>query len=97
MVKKNFNRKNLANRIYKNLGFSKNFSLSFVDNFFDTLVNELIKTKKIKITSFGTFKVIEKKQRVGRNPKTKVEAIISSRKVIKFTPSILLKGKLNNL
>ena len=96
MIKKNFTRKSLYNKINKNLGFSKNFSSGLVDNFFDTLITELIKSSKIKISSFGTFNVIHKRERIGRNPKTKVEAIISARKVIKFKPSLLIKKKINN-
>ena len=96
MVKKNFTRKDLSNKIYQNLGFSKNFSYTLVDNFFEALIQELIKKNKIKISSFGTFKVIDKKKRIGRNPKTKVEAIIGPRKVVKFTPSLIVKHKLNN-
>ena len=52
--------------------------------------------KKIKITSFGTFKVVNTKERIGRNPKTKEEAKIKSRKVVKFKASIFFKEKLNN-
>ncbi len=95
MVKKNFTRKNLVNKIYKILGFSKSYSSSFVDDFFEVLVTDLIKTNKVKITSFGTFAVLNKKERIGRNPKTKVEAKISSRKVVKFKPSISLKKAIN--
>ena len=95
MVKKNFNRKNLSNKIYQNLGFSKNFSSTIVDNFFEIMVKELIRSNKVKISSFGTFKVINKKERIGRNPKTKIEAIITSRKVVKFKPSLIIKKKLN--
>ena len=95
MTKKNFTRKILSKKIYKNLGFSKNFSSQIVDNFFDLLVDDLIKSNKIKITSFGTFEVINKKERIGRNPKTKIEALISARKVVKFKPSLILKKKLN--
>ena len=97
MVKKNFTRKDLSNKIYQNLGFSKNFSSEIIDNFFETLINEIIKSNKIKVSSFGTFKVINKKKRIGRNPKTKESAIIVPRKVVKFTPSLLVKQKLNNL
>ena len=93
MVKKNLTRKDLSNKIYQNLGFSKNFSSMIIDNFFETLIQELLKSNKIKISSFGTFKVINKKKRIGRNPKTKVEAIILPRKVIKFKPSLLVKKK----
>jgi len=95
MVQKNFTRKNLSNKIYKVLGFSKNFSQKFVDNFFEILVSELIKSNRVKISSFGTFKVINKKERIGRNPKTKIEAKISPRKVVKFKPSMFIKEKLN--
>ena len=97
MFKKNFTRKDLINKIYQNLGFSKNYSSTVVDNFFETLIQELITSGKIKITSFGTFKVVKKKQRIGRNPKTKAEAIILPRKVVKFSPSLLLKQKINDL
>ena len=76
MIKKNFTRKDLFNKIYQNLGFSKNISSKIVDGFFETLISELIKSNNIKISSFGTFKVINKKERVGRNPKTKVETKI---------------------
>ena len=95
MVKKNFNRKNLSNKIYQNLGFSKNFSSSIVDNFFEIMTSELVRSNKVKISSFGTFKVINKKERIGRNPKTKIEAKITSRKVVKFKPSTAIKKKLN--
>ena len=95
MVQKNFTRKNLSNKIYKVLGFSKNLSQKIVDDFFETLVSELIKSNRVKISSFGTFKVINKKERIGRNPKTKIEAKISPRKVVKFKPSMFIKGKLN--
>tara|TARA_Y100000590_G_scaffold443841_1_gene573807 strand:+ start:10269 stop:10565 length:297 start_codon:yes stop_codon:yes gene_type:complete len=96
MIKKNLNRKDLSKKIYQELGFSKNFSLSFIDDFFEILTSELIKFNKIKITSFGTFKVTKKAARIGRNPKTKIEAKISPRKVVKFKPSEIVKVKLNN-
>ena len=95
MLKKNFTRKDLSNKIYKNVGFSKNFSLGVIDNLFEILINELIKTNKIKITSFGTFKVLKKKERIGRNPKTKIQAKIYPRKIVKFKPSLIFKEKLN--
>ena len=96
MVKRNFTRKNLSNKIYQKIGFSKNFSSIIIDNFFETLISELTKSNKIKISSFGTFKVINKRERIGRNPKTKIEAKISSRKVVKFKPSSFVKKIINN-
>ena len=95
MLKKNFTRKNLSNNVHKNLGFSKNISSFLIDDFFESLISELIKFNKIKISSFGTFRVIDKKERIGRNPKTKVEAKIEARRVVKFTPSNIIKEKLN--
>ena len=59
------------------------------------IVSELIKSRKIKISSFGTFQVIEKKERMGRNPKTGIEAKIWARKVVRFKPSIAVKNKMN--
>ena len=95
MVKKNFTRKDLSNKIYQDLGFSKNLSSKIVDNFFEILISGIIKSNKIKISSFGTFSVLNKKERMGRNPKTKIEAKIFSRNVVKFKPSLLLKKKIN--
>ena len=95
MVKNNFTRQDLSNKIYQSLGFSKNISSTIIDDFFESLVLELEKFDNIKISSFGTFKIIDKKERMGRNPKTKVDAKITARKVVKFIPSILFKNKLN--
>ena len=96
MIKKNFTRKDLSSSIYKELGFSKNFSSTIVDDFFEILIQQLLKFRKIKISSFGTFEVINKKERIGRNPKTKEEAKITSRKVVKFRPSLIFKKKIND-
>ena len=96
MTKKNFTRKDLSNSIFKELGFSKNFSSTIVDDFFEILILHLVKFRKIKISSFGTFEVINKKERIGRNPKTKEEAKITSRKVVKFRPSSIFKKKIND-
>jgi len=96
MIKKNITRKNISNKINKKVGFSKNLSLKIVDNFFETIIHEIINFNKIKISSFGTFSIINKKERMGRNPKTNVEAKILARKVVKFKPSINLKNKINN-
>jgi len=92
---KNLTRKLLSNKIHQNIGFSKNLSSEIIDNFFESIILHLIKSNLIKISSFGTFKVITKNERIGRNPKTKVEAKISARKIIKFKPSLLIKNKLN--
>ena len=96
MLKKNCTRKHLSNKVYQNVGFPKRFSSTIIDDFFESLVSELVISSKIKISSFGTFEVSNKKERMGRNPKTKEEAKISARKVVKFKPSISIKEKLNS-
>ena len=95
MVNKNITKKILISKIYHTLGFSKNFTSKILDNFFEILSLELLESKKIKISSFGSMKVVLKKEREGRNPKTQVKAKISARKVVKFTPSVSLKKKIN--
>ena len=95
MTKKNFTRKNLIRKIYQNVGFSKNLSSKVIDNFFESLISALVISNKIKISSFGTFKVINTRERTGRNPKTKIEARILPRKVVKFKPSSFVKKEIN--
>ncbi len=96
MLKKNFTRKNITNKVYQNLGFSKNISSKIIEDFFETTIDILMKFKRIKISSFGTFEVIAKNERIGRNPKTKVEAKILARNVVKFKPSNIIKDKINS-
>jgi integration host factor subunit alpha len=96
MTFKNFTRKDLSSKIFKNIGFSKNLSSKIVNDFFEALISEIIKLNKIKISSFGTFTVLNKNERMGRNPKTKVATKIFSRKVVKFKPSLLIKKKINS-
>ena len=95
MLNNNFTRKNLSNKIHKNVGFSQNLSLKIIDDFFESIISEIIKSNKIKISSFGTFSILNKKERIGRNPKTGIEKKILSRKVVKFKPSLSLKKKIN--
>ena len=95
MIKKNFTRKHLSNNIFRNIGFSKNLSSKIIDDFFETIILGIIKSNKIKISSFGTFSILNKKERMGRNPKTGVQAKIFSRKVVKFKPSLSFKKKIN--
>ena len=96
MVKKNLTRKEISYKIYKNIGFSKRLSSKILEDFFEFIIQELIESNKLKISSFGTFSILNKRERMGRNPKTKVLAKISSRKVVKFKPSDILKKKINS-
>ena len=83
----NLTRKDLVNSIYMQLGFSKQISENLIDDFFSTLIDNLLKEKKLKLTKFGTFTIKQKKKRIGRNPKTKEEKIITERNVVSFKPS----------
>ena len=57
--------------------------------------NSLSNGNDIKLSSFGSFLIKRKKSRMGRNPKTKIEAVISERNVVIFRPSMQLKNKIN--
>ena len=95
MLKKNLTRETLTNKLYQNLGLSKNISGNLVSDVFEEIMVGLASGKDVKISSFGTFKTIRKKARIGRNPKTKEEAKISARRVVAFRASKKLKNKLN--
>jgi len=91
----NLTKKELVNLVYLQLGFSKQISENLLEDFFITLTDKLFMEKKVKLSNFGTFTIREKKARVGRNPKTKEEKIISSRKVVLFKPSKEFKEFVN--
>ncbi len=91
----NLTKKDLVNLVYMQLGFSKNIAENLIDDFFLTIIDNLKKEKKLKISNFGTFFIREKKQRIGRNPKTKEIKIISNRKVVLFKPSKNFKDLVN--
>ena len=78
------------------IGFSKKISENLLEDVFQILLKNIIIEKKVKIAKFGTFILRKKNQRVGRNPKTKEEKIISERGVILFKPSKDLKQLINN-
>ena len=90
-------RAHIAEELYKAIGLSHNESAQLVETFFEELLLCFEKGEEVKLTSFGTFKIRNKKERIGRNPKTGIEAKISSRKVVTFKPSRNVKEKINNL
>ena len=93
----NLTKKDLVNSIYMQIGYSKKVSETLLEEFFVILLNNLIQKKIVKLSKFGTFYLKEKKQRIGRNPKTKKEAIISARNVISFKPSKEFKKFVNDI
>ena len=89
-------RADLAELIYNEVGISKTEASEIVDQFFEEIILDLIDGNSVKLTSFGTFSVKHKKERIGRNPKTKEEAIIDARRVISFRASKELKRRVNS-
>ncbi len=95
-MEKTTTRSTLSEAVFKNVGLSRNESSSLVDSVFDEILKSLITGKDVKISSFGTFVVRQKKERIGRNPKTGEEVPITARSVVTFRASNVLKSKVNS-
>jgi integration host factor subunit alpha len=91
----NLTKKDLVNSIYMQLGFSKQISENLIDEFFQSIFDNLEKEKVLKMSKFGTFSIRKKKSRLGRNPKTKESKVISERNVVLFKPSKEFKNFVN--
>ncbi len=76
----------LAKNLSQALGYSNSFSKKLVEDLIDIFIKN-IKTDDLNLKNIGRFKIVDKKERIGRNPRTKEEFIISSRKSIVFKPS----------
>ena len=92
----NLTKKDLINSIYMQIGFSKNISENLIDDFLSMIIENLKSDKKLKISKFGTFSIRGKKSRIGRNPLTKENKIISDRNVVLFKPSKEFKDLVNS-
>ena len=95
-MRTNLTKKDLVNIIYMQVGFSKQITEHLIDEFFSLITLNLKKEKKLKLTKFGTFFIKSKKSRIGRNPKTKEDKIISERNVVLFKPSKEFKEFINS-
>ena len=96
-MRTNLTKKDLINSVYMQIGFSKKISENLLEDMLDTILENLIKNKKIKISKFGTFTIRNKNSRIGRNPLTKETKIISSRNVVLFKPSKEFKDFVNSI
>ena len=92
---KTITRADLAEAVYAQVGLSRNESSDLVEQMLDDMMDALVEGDSLKISSFGSFAVREKKERIGRNPKTGVEVAIKPRKVLVFRASHVLKDKIN--
>ena len=96
MTRKNLTKKDLINSIYMQIGFSKNIAENLIDDLFLTIIENLKKEKKLKLSKFGTFSIRNKKSRIGRNPKTKEQKVISDRDVVLCKASNEFKELVNS-
>jgi integration host factor subunit alpha len=85
----------IVEAIYEKVGFSKKEVANIVESIFDIIKENLQQEDKIKISGFGNFVIRKKRARRGRNPQTGDDIEISSRRILTFKPSQVLKGALN--
>src|SRR5487761_480272 len=89
-------RAQLSEAVYQEVGLSRNESAELVESVIAEIAGALERGEMVKISSFGSFAVRRKGQRVGRNPKTGQEVPISPRRVLVFRASHTLKNQINS-
>ena len=90
MYKKNLKKIDIVNNLSNSTGFSSNLSKKLIDNLIEIIIQS-IKSGHLNLKNIGTFKVINKHQRIGRNPRTNEEFIITSRNSLSYIPSKNIK------
>jgi integration host factor subunit alpha len=88
-------RADLAEAVYRRVGLSRAESAELVQSFLEEICAAAERGETVKLSSFGSFVVRSKSQRIGRNPKTGVEVPILPRRVMVFKPSNVLKARIN--
>lgn len=88
-------RAQLTEAVYQEVGLSRNESADLVESVLSEMSDALIRGEMVKLSSFGSFQVRQKGQRMGRNPKTGEEVPILPRRVLVFRPSHVLKKRIN--
>ena len=96
MISKVVTKAVIVNHINESIGLSKRESKVFFETMLDLIIGSLKEKNEVKIVNFGIFRVKYKKTRIGRNPKTKVEVMISSRNVVTFKVSEFLHNSINS-
>lgn len=94
---KTLTRAHLAEAVYQEVGLSRSELAELVDLILSEIGDLLVRDGIVKISSFGTFSVRSKGQRIGRNPKTGEEVPILPRRVLVFRPSQVLKDRINGI
>ena len=88
-------RVDLAEAVYRRVGLSRKESAALVQLVLGEITDTLAAGQPVKLSSFGSFLLRSKAERIGRNPKTGVEAPITQRRVLVFKPSSVLKARIN--
>ncbi len=88
-------RADLTEAVYQEVGLSRNESAQLVESVLEEIASTLSTGESVKVSSFGTFSVRDKAERIGRNPKTGDEVPISPRRVLVFRASHVLKDRIN--
>lgn len=92
---KTLTRADLSEAVHSEIGLSRADSAHLVEQVLDTISETLVTGRNVKISSFGTFVLRQKGERVGRNPKTGQEVPIEPRRVLTFRPSQLMRDRIN--
>lgn len=95
MSDKTITRADLAEAVYQSMGLSRTELAQMVERILDMISDALVSGENVKLSSFGSFQIRSKNQRIGRNPKTGEEVPILPRKVLVFKPSNVLKSRIN--
>jgi integration host factor subunit alpha len=95
MAGRTVTRVDLCEAVYQKVGLSRTESSAFVELVLKEITDCLERGETVKLSSFGSFLVRQKGQRIGRNPKTGTEVPISPRRVMVFKPSAILKQRIN--
>lgn len=88
-------RMDLSEAVFREVGLSRNESADLVESVLDHVSDALVGGESVKISSFGTFSIRDKNERIGRNPKTGEEVPIAPRRVLTFRPSHLMKERVD--
>ena len=95
-MSKTITRQDIANAVHNQLGLSRNESSELVEAVIEEMCSSFEAGEQVKISSFGTFLVSAKAERIGRNPKSGQEAVITPRRVLSFRPSNQMRDRVNS-
>lgn len=94
-MSKTLTRADLSEAVHRKVGLSRTESADLVKTVIDLISDSLVAGNQVKLSSFGTFDVRSKRERIGRNPKTGEEVPITPRRVLVFRPSQIMKAVVN--